>query len=71
MDKDKLITTKTDFQYAMSKFHLSKPYLHINFQDNFSDNLKEKWQKMDKAILEVIWQISKENDIDTNEEKIY
>jgi hypothetical protein len=58
-----LIKSKECFRKEMEKFHLSKPRLSINFEDNFSDELRDKWRKMDMAILEVIWQITKENNL--------
>ncbi len=65
-----MIKTKEEFRIAMQKYHLDKPILHINFQDNFSDELLSKWNNLDKALLEVIWQIPKEINIDTDGDKI-
>jgi hypothetical protein len=55
-----MIEDYESFRKAMSNFHLSQPKLDIHFKDNFSDRLRSKWYKMDRAILQVIWEIYKE-----------
>lgn len=55
----KIIKTGSDFRRALQKWHLERPTPSINFEDNFPDTLREKWQAMDKAILEVIWEANK------------
>ncbi|HEA70631.1 hypothetical protein LCGC14_0791840 [marine sediment metagenome] len=57
--KKELIKDMREFSVSLSKFHLKKPNLSIYFEDNFDDELKELWEKMDKAILEVIWKVNK------------
>lgn len=55
-----MIKNIDDFCKAMQKYHLDKPKLSLDFEDDLDDEIKELWQKMDKAILQVIWKINKE-----------
>lgn len=54
-----MIKSIDDFSKAMQKYHLDKPKLSLDLDDSLDDEIKELWQKMDKAILELIWKINK------------
>jgi hypothetical protein len=54
-----LIKNIQEFKMAMQKYHLDKPKLSLNFDDSLSDEIKELWRDMDKAILKLIWEINK------------
>ena len=52
-----MIKNIKEFAIALQHYHLDKPKLSIYFEDDMDDGIKELWQKMDKAILELIYKV--------------